>query len=785
MFRPLHPQLATLLLHFEIVLRPIYSFLHLHITPPDETGTRPPKYALGARIHYFWAHDKIWDAEKYSNAVARAMYLMSGNTEFGGRRTRALQSFLCETFVSLRLCLSQLLRSVLTSVFWSQIAKGGEASLSQRAEDDIAHLSFDHSNATADAAYIGDGTSGVTGLSSKMIYLHIAVAHRWFLFWGFTDVSSPHLHIHAFRETGSAPNDDRLVRAAHNDLPSPLPQSPKLLAQPNPTSRVATIQDIKDLLDERYGRVPIDARLSTRAVRDLDPEPEDLGSIADRAQNLLSAHLQQPGARPVSLEQARLIVLVTNPNLNEDLLVGLRPGGGKTLGFEIAARLHAVRTIIFMAPLKSLAVDLIARALKARVQASYWHTECKPNGGILFIALEQAGSADLHSWLKRNQVNIHCIVLDEIHGAAIDAYRSESWQHIDELRHLTDDPSHRVIPFIGLSGSLSPAIQSFVTQHFRLRHPRVLQDSLNVPHLSYSFHGLNLDPSGSLTHERHFVDFKLADLINQEQVRLKNLFGKRRPTRQTLVLFASMLEVDEASSKMAQHNPGVGRYHSRVPAEEQVTTLAAVREGTCTILFATSGAATGLDAGFTQVIFDYLGFGPKSQLILCCLSQVIFFGSPWDIVSFQQGSSRCGRRSCNGQVVPGAVHIVQANGGLPPSTHPATDSQIRAGKLEMVAFVESLRVHAETPSPNTSPPCFRQVQYAFLRQDSRRCLGYTDGSLPCSSCVQVQTSQNATLSEFSTFVPDQQLPPLHPSVVSAQNDQRRIAQELDIRVSPM
>lgn len=55
--------------------------------------------ARGARLHYFWYRDKIWSADQYSEAVGKAMYVLSGNADFGHRKTRALQSFLCETFV--------------------------------------------------------------------------------------------------------------------------------------------------------------------------------------------------------------------------------------------------------------------------------------------------------------------------------------------------------------------------------------------------------------------------------------------------------------------------------------------------------------------------------------------------------------------------------------------------------------------------------------------------------------------------------------------------------------
>lgn len=338
-----------------------------------------------------------------------------------------------------------------------------------------------------------------------------------------------------------------------------------------------------------------------------------------RAQLLISAHFGRPSARAVSREQAELVLMVTNPRLNQDILVGMRPGGGKTLAFEIAGRLRNIPTILFMAPLKSIAVDLVERMTKAQVPAQFWSPDCRPNQGIVLFALEDAGSADLHRWVRQHQTAIHCIVLDEIHGAAVDEYRTSAWAYIHRLRHFTDDPRHRVIPLIGLSGSLSPAIRDFTTEHFAFRSPVHVGGALNVPHISYSFHPVSLDPQGLVTYEAHFLDALLPDLVEQEGLRLSTAFPSRKkkkqnstPQSQTLVLFPRVAQVDDAFERM-KNDTGMRRYHSRVPPVEQTATLAAVRDQTCTLLFATSGAATGLDAAFTQVC-------SHTSLFLCALS---------------------------------------------------------------------------------------------------------------------------------------------------------------------
>ena len=99
-FRPLHPFLGKILLHFEVVLRPIYSFLHQYSLPPGAPPAAALQVAMGARLHYFWCQDRVWSPSQYSQAVGSMMYLLSGNAGICAKKTRALQSFICETHVS-------------------------------------------------------------------------------------------------------------------------------------------------------------------------------------------------------------------------------------------------------------------------------------------------------------------------------------------------------------------------------------------------------------------------------------------------------------------------------------------------------------------------------------------------------------------------------------------------------------------------------------------------------------------------------------------------------------
>lgn len=496
----------------------------------------------------------------------------------------------------------------LTVPTYVQITIGGEEALFQRSSRDVAHTTFDHSNETAEAAYIGDGTLGVTGVSSKAIYLHIASAYRWFLYWGFVDVRDPNLHIGAFRDLGHAPNDDRLVRQA------PAPGQARsnqaiTISPPTPlveASRPVTLQDLESLLQSLAIRSsPSTSPSSPSSALPNRPAPS---LVCGRAQLLVAAHRSDPEARPMSTQQAELIELVCNPTLSRDVLVALRPSGGKTLAFEIAGRLRSVGTILFMVPLKSIAIDLVARMSAASVQSEFWSPTSLPSGGIIFIALEEAGSMSLHEWLRRYQTRIHCIVLDEVHGAAVDGYRSNAWAHIHKLRRMTHSSQQRVVPLIGLSGSLSPEILAYTIQHFQFDDPVIIRGPLNIPHISFSFHPIHVDEQDSVTREQLFTSQIIYNLTQAEKNRLKSAYPSSRgatstcprPTLQTLVLFASVAQVDAAFLAMPTESK-IRRYHSQVDPTEQQESLSAVRDGSCVILLATSGAATGLDAAFTQV----------------------------------------------------------------------------------------------------------------------------------------------------------------------------------------
>lgn len=180
----------------------------------------------------------------------------------------------------------------------------------------------------------------------------------------------------------------------------------------------------------------------------------------------------------------------------------------------------------------------------------------------------------------------------------------------------------------------------------------------------------------------------------------------------------------------------------------------------------------------------------RSRTLLICFYfhclQVIFLGSPWDVVSFQQGSNRCGRRSLMGQPVPGSVHIVQGSKGGPSksSTDTVTDFQQRAGKDQMQTFVETLRLSAgPSNAASPPPPCFRQLQFGFLSKDTRTCDMYMDGTVLCSSCLSVRSESTALVNEFHADPPAWAAPPSHPSVVAARQDARRTETEARTRVS--
>lgn len=442
-------------------------------------------------------------------------------------------------------------------------------------------------------------------MSSKAIYLHIASAYRWFLYWGVISAQDPNLHIGAFREMGHAPNDDRLVRHAHMALPS-VPIVGDVKPFSSPPARPVTLQDLEGLLQALSLRPP-----PSPPSPHSSPRPPSLGSPAPasiRAQLLVAGHRTDPEARPISSQQAELIDLVCSPNLSKDIIAAIRPSGGKTLAFEIAGRLRAVRTILFMVPLKSIAIDLVARMSSASVQAEFWSSKVVPVGGIVFFALEDAGSMALQDWIRLHQTRIHCIVLDEVHGAAVDGYRSAAWAHIHHLRQLTSSAQQRLIPLIGLSGSLTPDILNFTIQHFAFQDPVIIRGPLNIPHIQYSFHPIEVSDQEGPTREELFLSQHIYDLTQSEKNRLKALYSPSksrtpstpRPAMQTLVLFASVAEVNDAYETVGPKDE-IGRYHSQVDPSEQATTLAAVRDGSCVLLFATSGAATGLDAAFTQV----------------------------------------------------------------------------------------------------------------------------------------------------------------------------------------
>lgn len=166
--------------------------------------------------------------------------------------------------------------------------------------------------------------------------------------------------------------------------------------------------------------------------------------------------------------------------------------------------------------------------------------------------------------------------------------------------------------------------------------------------------------------------------------------------------------------------------------------------------------------------------------------KVIFFGAPWDLVSFQQGSSRCGRRLFNGRPVPGSVQIVQSSGPRQAPTSPDNDFQHRAGREQMLAFVEDLR---RSSSPTLGrrppdPPCFRKLLFSFLEGDSRTCSSYADATVLCSSCRQRLSRPNPVLPEFLPLWGDQPKEIPHPSVLSKRTHDERRAKVARVRVSP-
>lgn len=98
-FRPVEASLSELLMHFEVTFRPIFSYLHTFTVSRNAPPTAAALLSNNARLHYFWFHSTLLKPDAYSREVARTVHYLSGNHGFGSRRTRAFQSFICETHV--------------------------------------------------------------------------------------------------------------------------------------------------------------------------------------------------------------------------------------------------------------------------------------------------------------------------------------------------------------------------------------------------------------------------------------------------------------------------------------------------------------------------------------------------------------------------------------------------------------------------------------------------------------------------------------------------------------
>lgn len=307
-----------------------------------------------------------------------------------------------------------------------------------------------------------------------------------------------------------------------------------------------------------------------------------------------------------SIHQARALELILKRD--QDLLVVLPTGGGKSLLFMLPAFIETKLMTVVVVPLVALTEDLLNRCVQSGISCEVWNgrfiTEMGANyPSLLFVSCEIASTVTflgaLRNLVGRNRLSR--IVVDECHLALIWSSFRPCMEGLIGLRTLR-------VPLVLLTASIPPSMEfrlkiAFGSNFTTVRRTCVRQE--------ISYRVMVLSAKVNLTQE--VVKLAIKMLANECS----------DPRARGIIYCRTRAETEELCETLCAQDIPASAYHGGMLEVDKTEAFRKWRSGTVRVVVATKAFGMGID-------YDAVRF-------------IIHKNHPISLLDYMQESGRCGR----------------------------------------------------------------------------------------------------------------------------------------------
>ncbi|KAG8753667.1 hypothetical protein FRC11_007214, partial [Ceratobasidium sp. 423] len=347
---------------------------------------------------------------------------------------------------------------------------------------------------------------------------------------------------------------------------------------------------------------PSNSKLPITSVANENPSPANPSSITPaelvepKHLNLLRLFLNDPNAQFKNHVQAQALVHVLNRQTSVLCINGT--GSGKSFVFAIAPLAETGITVVIF-PLQPLMDDQVEKS-QSRDPASRfhrWHRGLSIDSGLVAVSIEEASKEDFMFWAldQHRKQRLSRFVFDECHMIYTEAkYRNV----MDKFANIVSVE----VPLVLLTATLPPALEKPLCGKVGNPNWVVLRGETQRPSLKYRTGCFASRDAALAALVRHIVALE-AQLKEGEGIMIQCCsYADVRDVAEVLPRTTHSRELDDDTRK--------GN------ASKWIT-------GEIVTIIATSGLSTGVHH-------------PKCRV-------VAYFGCPWGMIDFAQGSGRAGR----------------------------------------------------------------------------------------------------------------------------------------------